>query len=69
MATINPGTVLPNGATVVAHKPGVILALWISETTPYVTWGCNDDTLDCYWGHYFDNFASAVKDFDERSSS
>lgn len=60
---LKPGDKLRNGATVVAVKPGVVLAVW--KDSEYVTWALNDENDTC-WGHYFQDFLSAVNDFNNR---
>lgn len=32
----------------------------------YVTWLCDDDRDNYYWGHYFDNYKDALVDFGKR---
>jgi hypothetical protein len=61
------GTLLPNGATVIAATDRVVLARWINDITPFVTWeyfeGRADSTVR---GHYFDSLEAALKDFKTR---
>jgi hypothetical protein len=69
----NPGTVLPNGAYVIASKGSgysedtqIILCMWIhGSKVEYVTWIHNK--YGCEWGHYYDNITAAVEDFRGRS--
>jgi len=72
---IRPGTVLPNGTTVVASSmrnanQWIILAMRTDTSTPeYVTWKCIRPTADgseTVHGHYFDSLRQAVDDFYER---
>ena len=61
------GDVLHNGATVIEFTDKAILAKWVNEITPYVTWRYfNDDPRSTSWGHYFSNLEDAVKDYEER---
>jgi hypothetical protein len=68
---LNPGTVLPNGAIVIAVSCReadryIILALrpgWHASDN-YVTWKANrPGNGETYWGNYFDNIVEAVEDF------
>lgn len=69
MKEIKTGTILPNGATVLEvrnvldHR--IVLAKWFSPGMEYVTWAI-DANGDAYWGHYFNDFGKAAKDFVER---
>jgi hypothetical protein len=63
---VKPGTVLKNGATVIASKGGMLLA---QNGREYVTWGYQvaDDGIDCFWGHYIQGLDAAIADFNERN--
>ena len=76
MKSVKTGTILRNGATVVASKPhryyegcSVVLALWDEKL---VTWAVNHEDLSASLGHYFhpnhDNTdaAAAFADFEKR---
>lgn len=64
MKAIQIGQVLHNGATVVRFNEKTILARWTNDITPYVTWRYMDnDPSTTVWGHYFENFEDAEKDF------
>ncbi len=68
---MNPGDILPNGATVItasARKANewVILALYpLSARDPFVTWKASrpGTGVDTHTGHYFNNIEMAVADF------
>lgn len=77
-----PGSILPNGATVVDSRPAfpdypadsergrefVVLAVREDSACPFVTWrGTNrDGSVSTYWGHYCPTLAEAVEDFTDR---
>lgn len=63
------GDVLHNGATVIEFNDKAILAKWINNTTPYVTWRYfNDDPRTTSWGRYFTNLEEAARDYQERKA-
>ncbi len=65
--------ILKNGATVIARREStnkksetdVVLALTAS-VQPYVTWLCDPQSAECYWGHYFYSLSEALEDFETR---
>ena len=60
------GDKLSNGAIVIATKHDLVLALWAENTvTPYVTWRVDRDG-SLYMGHYHQEIAVAVADYEER---
>jgi hypothetical protein len=60
------GDKLPNGATVLLEKSGVILAVQDS-VEPFVTWLWNGtDPASTYWGHYWKRIHNAALDFEDR---
>jgi len=67
-------TILPNGATIKRHlvtdNGGVILAWRDHSVHQYITWYYNgtDFNTTC-WGHYFDNYDQANKDFLTRAKT
>lgn len=67
-----PGTVLHNGARIVAYRPrrpgdGVVLALTQGMAShTYATWVINPVQGATFSGHYTDDFADAVADFNDR---
>lgn len=71
---INPGTVLPNGAVVIAAScryahEWVILALrpGFHAGDNYITWKTKrPGNGECHWGHYFDKLEEAVADWKTR---
>lgn len=68
---MKPGTVLKNGATIVAATPDgeghVVLALTKGNPYhPYVTWWVANRNLAAYWGQYFADFGEAVADYNDR---
>jgi hypothetical protein len=73
MSKMNVGDVLHNGAEVLAFfenkKHGVVLARWINDVTPYVTWKYFEgDPRSTTWGHYCHDYAEAWEDFQDRVS-
>lgn len=73
---LNPGTVLPNGCTVVAASARnanewIVLAMreGFHGDDNYITWKCArpGDASDTKWGHYFDSIGEAVSDFETRA--
>ena len=68
------GMTLLNGATLIAAKDRhadefVVLAMSPGSYEPYVTWvaGIDDDgDVITFWGHYFQDIAEAVRDFEGR---
>lgn len=71
MHDYRPGDVLPNGATLIAHRPRgdgavIILALY-TGVSPYVTWVTNhSNPAATDQGHYFNTLAPAVADYERR---
>ena len=70
---LTPGTVLPNGAIVIAASQReahewIVLALSPGAAQPYVTWRCSrpGDGSDTKWGHYFASITEAVEDWRKR---
>lgn len=62
------GDTLHNGATVIEFNDKTILARWINDTTPYVTWRYfNGDPKTTSWGHYFSTIEEAAKDYQNRA--
>jgi hypothetical protein len=62
---------LPNGATVVDHKPtrcgsGVVYLAFTGSYTPYVTWAAYNGPSSTGSGHYFGTLAEALEDFQKR---
>jgi hypothetical protein len=73
---IRPGTVLPNGATVIAASlrnahEWIVLAMDVRdpEHVDYITWKCPrpGDGSGTTWGHYFQDLGEAVEDFKTRA--
>ena len=65
--TLAPGDRLPNGATVVAIRNDVVLALRPGHVyDPYVTWSIGPDG-GTYSGHYHNHLDEAVADFADRA--
>lgn len=67
VVNIDNGTVLPNGATVIAYKVtefGKCIVLALFRSGEYVTWVV-DEAGNAFWGHYFapDRFFAAVDAF------
>ena len=61
------GDRLPNGAIVLDFNENAILALFLSPTTPYVTWRWYEgDTRSTSIGHYFRNIQDAIIDYEKR---
>lgn len=58
------GQTLPNGATVIAWNNRVILAKWVNDVTPYVTWKWyfNDPRTTSH-GNYHTTMETAYEDF------
>ena len=79
ISTIKVGTVLQGdggvstGAVVLAHKPSVdieadvVLCYASSSLHSFVTWTYFHTTGSCMWGHYYDNIAEAVTDYERRT--
>jgi hypothetical protein len=71
---MHPGTVLPNGAVVIAasardaHEWILLCLNTPGEFMPYVTWRCTrpGDGSDTVWGNYHDDLESALADFKRR---
>jgi len=69
MTNLNPGSILPNGATVLHYRQRddkrVVLATW--RQGELVTWQVDADG-NAYWGHYFRPGADdmAMQDFENR---
>lgn len=45
----------------------VVLYQGFNESTPYVTWIERNDDGSRSWGHYFNNYDDAIKDFNARA--
>lgn len=57
---------LRNGAVVLRRECGLVLCSWArGACLQFVTWQTDDDR-NAYWGHYFDRYDDARKDFLER---
>lgn len=79
MTYLQPGAMLPNGATVVAarliHQRGpitnpeaVVLALSGGMSGhPYATWRMNPEDGQCYGGDYTGTFEGAMRSYAARS--
>ena len=68
-----PGMTLPNGAVVLKVKRAeqwdnwILLAKWMmGDRIEYVTWWCNSNSLNTWWGHYSGDYDAAVKDYNQR---
>lgn len=60
------GEVLPNGATVLLERSGIILAVKDSAE-PFVTWAWDGkDPKSTSWGHYHTVLSTAALDFEDR---
>lgn len=71
---VTPGTVLPNGWTVVDIAVGDEHAVVLAVTHdfgshPYATWfmRLSDDEHGTFWGEYYATLADAVRDFNDRA--
>jgi hypothetical protein len=61
------GEVLHNGAVVIEATNRVILAQWINEHTPFVTWVYyGNDPRTTAHGHYYTSLYDAVADYQAR---
>ena len=58
---------LKNGAEVIARDGNIVLARWDAVAHPWVTWHVDAED-NAYWGRYFDNPGSAIKNFAERTA-
>lgn len=68
MRTLTFGTKLPNGATVVEYRNGIVLGRTDRTTTEWATWSIDLPYLDSTaGGHYFGDLSDAVADFENRS--
>lgn len=74
MSVIEVGKTLPNGATVLAHKPGdrgyeIVLAFVFPQISedPFVTWSVTPEGGEAFWGHYYQDIAEALDDYKERT--
>ena len=69
MSNMRPGTVLANGATVVAVRTDglecIVLAVRTAHGSPWITWRASGPA-DTFWGHYYDDLDQALADFKER---
>jgi hypothetical protein len=71
---IEPGSVLPNGAIVIASKKVDdkdriwIVLCWYPTTEEYATWAMTEHDGGTFWGHYFHpwQISAAVEDYKER---
>lgn len=62
-----PMGTLVNGATIVARRNDIVLAVWPrGDSFEYITWAIDSDGAT-RWGHYFDDVADAALDFNERA--
>jgi hypothetical protein len=61
------GEVLHNGAIVITASNRVVLARWINDVTPFVTWEYyNGDPSTTSHGHYHVDLTDAVSDYQTR---
>jgi len=61
------GEMLHNGAVVIEATNRVILAHWINEHTPFVTWVYyGNDPRTTAHGHYYTSLHGAVADYQTR---
>ena len=58
--TYQIGSELPNGALVILASSDYVLCKFGSE---FVTWAWDQQTGDCYWGHYFKDLTTAIAEF------
>jgi len=68
---IEVGKTLPNGATVLAHRPGsggyeIVLAFSPESSDPFITWRAIPLSGETFWGSYHQNIGDAVNDYEER---
>ena len=47
-------------------RKGFVLAHNPKAPSPYVTWKHNSDKNSMYWGHYFEKYSDALRDFNKR---
>lgn len=74
VTVLRSGLVLErNGAVVLLFKAAaqpnwsIVLCVWISSPAhPFVTWAYDEITGACHTGHYFNDLAAAMKDYEER---
>ena len=70
-----PGSKLPNGATVVLSLPHptdphvCYVGATVEGFHPYATWACNVDGLATYWGHYSGTAEDMLDDLRARASA
>lgn len=69
---IEVGKPLPNGATVLAHRPAsgsyeLVLAFSPASADPFITWKVDPETGDAFWGDYYADIGEAAHDYKERT--
>lgn len=74
VTVLRPGLTLErNGAVVLQFKAAaqpnwsIVLCLWVASFHhPFVTWAYDEISGYCHTGHYFNDLAAALKDYEER---